>query len=87
MLDRLPNRRSHHKLVKRALASFIHRTSFRDWEQAETVCRVSRSELIDFSITYMKQQVHEGPVELAIIPQVEKGLVLADSRGRGAFQQ
>ena len=51
------------------------------------MCRVSRSELIDFSISYMKQQLHEGPVELAIIPQVEKGLVLADSRGRGAFQR
>lgn len=59
---------------------FVLAMSFRDTQLAETVCRTSRADILEHLRSTM-----EG-VNLHEVPDVEKGLVLSDSRGRGAFQ-
>ena len=71
-------RRSLEAVVRR----FIWKLSFRDPELAETVSLTTPKE----SMEYLKQQGFEG-VRVSVATQIDKGDVLADTRGRGAFQK
>ncbi len=52
--------------------------SYYDHERSEIVCRVSRVEIIDL----LRQ-----PIDLHVVPDIEKGEVLVDSLGHGSFQR
>jgi hypothetical protein len=56
----------------------IFKNSFHDFRQGETVSQVSREDILG--------QLHE-PVTVGDVPDVEKGEVLVDSRGRGSLQR
>ena len=70
-------RRSINSLARR----FVLAMSFRDTQLAESVSRTSRAEVLEHL-----RATSEG-VNLHEVPDVEKGLILSDSRGRGSFQQ
>jgi hypothetical protein len=72
------HRRSEKKLQERRIRALIFASAFVDVAHSETVCRVDRVDLL--------QTLH-GPVDVSRIPQVEKGEVLADSRGTDSFQR
>uniref|UniRef100_A0A6M3Y4C2 Uncharacterized protein n=1 Tax=viral metagenome TaxID=1070528 RepID=A0A6M3Y4C2_9ZZZZ len=60
--------------------------SFRDREKAESISRTSRNEIKEYLKNSPDLWETEKGIEEHMIPEVEKGLVLSDSRGRGAFQ-
>ena len=62
----------------RRIRGIILNGSFHDREIGETVSRMTRLEVME--------QLHE-PIEVHLIPDVEKGEVLVDSRGLGSFQR
>ena len=72
--------RSEKGKLKQQVRRYIYTTSYLDPIMAETVCRVGRLEVIEFACTL------NAEVSLSVVPDVEKGLILSDSRGRGAFQ-
>jgi len=61
---------------------FILNQSFQDPILCETVSRSCREDVLGF----LKTQSADGAVEVGAVPDVEHGLVLSDTRGRGAFQ-
>jgi hypothetical protein len=64
--------------AKRILRSIVLARSFHDVERGETVCLLSRVELLGLA----------GPVvQVCDVPDVERGEVLVDSRGQGSFQR
>jgi hypothetical protein len=67
--------------LKQAVRQYIFRTSFQDPILAESICRVNREELLDYASTLSLE------VTVSDVPDIEKGLVLSDSRGRGSFQK
>jgi len=80
----MPNKRSEKGKIKQEIRRLIYTTSFQDSILAETVCRVSKEELDGLKWTLMAQF---GGTDLDVrVPNVEKGLILSDSRGKGAFQ-
>jgi hypothetical protein len=72
------HKRSKDSLQKRQIRALIFATCYQDSDRCETVCRVSRSDILA-SLT--------GPVEVCNVPDVEIGEVLVDSRGQGSFQR
>jgi hypothetical protein len=66
------------KLQARRIRGIILRRSFCDRNVGEVVSRVSRLDVM---------ALLSGPVEVGLVPDVEKGEVLLDSRGRGSFQR
>ena len=62
----------------RRIRGIILNGSFVDRKIGETVSRMTRLEVME--------QLHE-PIEVHLIPDVEKGEVLSDSRGQGSFQR
>ena len=62
----------------RRIRGIILRGSFFDRKIGETVSRMTRLEVMG--------QLDE-PIEVHLIPDVEKGEVLVDSRGQGSFQR
>jgi hypothetical protein len=62
----------------RRIRGIILNGSFYDRKIGETVSRTTRLEVME--------QLHE-PIEVHLIPDVEKGEVLVDSRGQGSFQR
>ena len=62
----------------RRVRGIILSGGFHDRKTGETVCRMTRLEVME--------ELHE-PVEVHLIPDVEKGEVLVDSRGQGSFQR
>jgi hypothetical protein len=78
MLRIAMHRKSQKKLSERRIRGIILRGSFNDRKGAEIVCQVTRLDVL--------RQL-TGPVEVCKVPDVEKGEVLADSRGRGSFQK
>jgi hypothetical protein len=72
------HKRSSRKLQIRWIRGIILRRSFYDRNVSEVICRVSRLDIISLL---------SGPVEVDVVPDVEKGEVLLDSRGRGSFQK
>jgi hypothetical protein len=72
------HKRNLKKLQARKIRRIILAASFRDKNVGEVVSRVSRLDAMAFL---------SGPVQLDLVPDVEKGEVLLDSRGRGSFQK
>jgi hypothetical protein len=72
------HKRSNERLLERKIRGLIFRHSHHDYKRAESVCKITRVEIADL--------LHE-PLLLRIIPDVEKGEVLIDSRGQGSFQR
>jgi hypothetical protein len=66
------------RLAKRILRSIALERGFHDFERCETVCLLTRIELISLA----------GPiVQISDVPDVGRGEVLVDSRGEGSFQR
>ena len=70
--------RSKTKLLERKVRRYIFSTSYRDKIRSETVCRVSRQDIMS---------LFNEPFQVSLLPEVEKGEVLVDSRGEGTFQE
>jgi len=67
--------------LKQAVRHYIFTTSFQDPILAESVCRVNRQDLLGYASTLSME------VTVSDVPDVEKGLILSDSRGRGYLQK
>ena len=72
------HRRSHDRRQQRRIRSLIFLNSFHDTEVCETVSKASRADILALVVQ---------PTDVGDVPDVEKGEVLVDSRGRGSFQQ
>ena len=72
------HRRSELQRQKRSIRRIIFTSSFHDKILCETICRLSRDEVLGLL---------REPVQVSLVPDVEKGEVLLDSRGRGSFQR
>jgi hypothetical protein len=64
--------------AKRSLRRLILARAFHDPELSETVCLVSRVELMNLA---------GSEVQVSDVPDMERGEVLVDSRGQGSFQK
>jgi hypothetical protein len=73
------HRRSDDKLRSRLIRRLIFANAFQDREIVETICRLSRLEVIALA--------PGDELLISLVPDVEKGEVLVDSRGRGSFQR
>jgi hypothetical protein len=71
------HRRKASKLQQRKIRGIIFRGSFYDKNLGETVSKITRSEVI--------ARMAE-PVEVHVVPDIEKGEVLLDPRGTGSLQ-
>ena len=72
------HKRNSIKLQERKIRGIILRGSFRDRNVCEVVSRMTRLEVL--------AQLSE-PVEVHLVPDLEKGEVLVDTRGRGTLQR
>jgi hypothetical protein len=72
------HRRSKAKAVKNRIRGLIFNSSFHDTQRCETVCQISRVDIL---------ALLTEPVKVGDVPDVEKGEVLVDSRGTGSFQR
>jgi hypothetical protein len=73
--------RSERGKVKQLVRRYVYTTSFQDHILAESVCRVNRQDLLAYANGFSME------VTVGDMPDVEKGLILSDSRGRGVFQK
>jgi hypothetical protein len=71
------HKRNANKLLERKIRGIILRGSFYDRKVSEVVSKMTRLDVL--------AQLNE-PVEVHLVPDVEKGEVLIDSRGRGSLQ-
>lgn len=74
----LVHKRCKKSLLRRHIHGLILNKSYFDHERSEIVCRVSRVEIIDLL---------PQPIDLHVVPNIEKGEVLIDSLGQGSFQR
>lgn len=72
------HKRSAEKLLKRRVRNLILDNSRRDPWHAETICLVSRRQVLNM----LKE-----PVAVGDVPDVEPGEILTDSRGSGSLQR
>jgi hypothetical protein len=72
------HRRSEAKLQRRHVRAILFASAFIDRARAEAVSRVSRADVLG---------ALDGPVEVGLVPDVEKGEILVDCRGQGSFQR
>jgi hypothetical protein len=72
------HKRSEERLQLRRIHRAIFSNCFCDKNSQEVVCQVSRVELLT---------ILNEPMQLCLLPDVEKGEVLVDSRGEGSFQR
>jgi len=72
------HKRSGDKRQGRRIRRIILVNSFRDRTQCEMVCRMSRADVLGL--------LNED-VQVGLVPDVERGEILTDSRGRGTFQR
>ena len=70
--------RSEFAKARRRARQIILATSFRDVKKSETICMMSRTQVVGC--------MGEG-VNVGAVPDVVKGLVLVDSRGEGSLQR
>ena len=72
----------HKKNIKKLQAAKIQKIilhdSFQDKKLAEVISRTTRLEVLG---------QFKDPIEVHLVPDVEKGEVLIDLRGRGSFQK
>ena len=71
------HKRSTKKLQQRKIQTIILNGSYHDKQHGETISKLTREEVMG--------QLKE-PVEVYIIPDIEKGEVLVDPRGNGSLQ-
>ncbi len=73
-----------HKRSQAAFArAYIRETAFWDRQRSESVSQVTRDDVVEhLLVSFRGEALEEG----AVPEVVEKGLVLSDSRGEGAFQ-
>jgi len=74
----MPHKHSKAKLQERKILRIIRRGSFYDRNRCELVSTITRIEVM--------AQLKE-PVEVYLIPDVEKGEVLLDQQGKGSLQR
>jgi len=72
------HKRSENNRQRRQIRALIFASCYQDSNRCETISRVSRSDIL---------ACLAGPVEVCNVPDIEKGEVLADSRGQGSFQR
>jgi hypothetical protein len=68
-------------MLKQLVRRYIYTTSFQDHILAESVCRVNREDCLAYASSFNMEVI------VGDVPDVEKGLILSDSRGRGVFQK
>jgi hypothetical protein len=66
------------KLQQRRIRRILLSTAYYDRERSETVCRVSRLDVL--------RMLGESG-QLSLVPDVVRGEVLIDARGTGSFQR
>lgn len=71
------HKRNSRKLQERKIRGIILRGSFYDRNLSETISKMTRIDVM--------AQLNE-PVEVYLIPDIEKGEVLLDPRGTGSLQ-
>lgn len=74
----MTHRRTEKERQLRVIRRIIVFNSFRDRVRCETICKLSRADVIGLLIE---------PIELSDVPDVQKGEVLMDVRGNGSFQR
>ena len=72
------HRRSETKLRKKMIRHLVFSNAFHDREIVETICRMSRVDVLAL--------MPGDQLIISLVPDVEKGEVLVDSRGQGSFQ-
>lgn len=73
----MTHRRSKEKEQLRQARRIILGSSFHDRIRYETICRMTRTDVL----ALLKE-----PVQPDLVPELEKGEILVDSRGNGSFQ-
>jgi len=73
------HRRSFEKLQRRIVRGLIFRYAYLDRLKGEVVSRVSRLDVLGL--------LNCDGFSLSLVPDVERGEVLIDSRGTGSFQK
>ena len=73
--------------MRQQVRKYVFKVSYHDQKIGETVCRSDRLELIQIAQVCSYAVGLGGAVPLNCVPDVEKGLVLVDSRGGGSFQK
>ena len=71
--------RSEDKLRKKLIRQLIFANTFHDRGMLETICRVSRLNVIEL--------MPGDELVISLVPDVDKIGVLVDSRGQGSFQR
>ena len=72
------HKRKANKLQERKIRGIIQRGSFYDKSKGEVVSKITRLEIFG----NLKE-----PVEIHVVPDLEKGEVLLDPRGKGSYQR
>jgi len=81
----MPHQRSKQSKIRRYARRWILNHSYHDIIWAETICIFNNVEVVNY-IHVHYPELSEGML-MSDLPDAEKGLVLVDSRGRGAYQQ
>jgi len=76
--DSIPHRRRKESLLKRQIRSIILSNSIFDKTRCETVTTISKTDLL-LTLT--------GQIKMSQVPDIEKGEVLIDSKGKGTLQK
>jgi hypothetical protein len=77
------NRHLERRRQKKLVYTYIMDNAYSDYLLGETVSRSSTSEVV----SYMSVHVQGLGLDVSVVPEIEKGLVLSDSLGRGVFQK
>lgn len=80
-------KRSREAQIHRAAVRYVLKNAYRCRIWAETINRVDRAKIRDFVVSFIGEEIFEGKPAYYGVPDLEKGWVLIDSRGRGALQK
>jgi hypothetical protein len=73
----MPHKNSLEKLQARLIQHLIFSTSYYDHERCEIISRLSHQDIL----------AQVNVTQVSLVPVVEKGEVLVNSRGEGSFQR
>ena len=76
------NRHLERRRQKKLVYTYIMDNAFSDYLLGETVSRSSTVEVI----SYMTMHVQGLGLDVSVVPEIEKGVVLSDPLGRGLWQ-
>jgi len=76
--DIIPHKRRKDSLLKRQIRNIILSNSIHDKTRCETVTTISKTDLL-LALT--------GQIKMNQVPDIEKGEVLIDSKGKGTLQK